>query len=97
MGSSAEFEVNKASVQRLVDEALNGGTLEVVDETLGEPAERVKAMTRLWRAAFPDLYTTVKTMVAEDDWVAVHLCHQGTHEGEFSESRQLGSTSTSER
>jgi predicted ester cyclase len=67
----------------LVDEALNRGILDVLDEVLGEFAEEVKAVVQAWRAAFPDFHTTIVAIVAEDDWVAFHLRHQGTQEGEF--------------
>jgi predicted ester cyclase len=83
MACSAEIEANKASVHRFADEALNRGILGVVDQMLGEFAEQVKAMIGAWRAAFPGFHTTIETVVAEDDWVAFHLHHRGTHEGEF--------------
>jgi steroid delta-isomerase-like uncharacterized protein len=78
-----EGEANKANIYRFVEEALNHGDLDVVDETRGEFAEQSKARIRAWRQAFPDFQTTVETLVAEDDWVAFHLRHRGTHEGEF--------------
>ena len=76
---AAGIEANKANIYRLVDEALDRGILEVVDETRGEFAEQSKARIRAWRRAFPDFHT----MIAEGDWVAFHLRHEGTHEGEF--------------
>ena len=83
MSQPVAVETNKAHFRRLVDEALNRGILDVVDEMLGEFAEQVKALIRVWRGAFPDFHTTIETMIGEDDWVAVQLRHQGTHEGEF--------------
>jgi predicted ester cyclase len=66
-----------------VDEALNRGILDVIDETRGELAEHAKMKVRAWRTAFPDFHTTIETLVAEDDWIAYHVRHQGTHLGEF--------------
>jgi predicted ester cyclase len=85
-------EANKANIHRFVDEALNHGILDVVDETRGEFAEHSKARIRAWRQAFPDFYTTIETLIAEDDWVAFHFRHVGTHEGEF-----LGVSATGKR
>ena len=92
MAQSAASEANKANLRRFVDEAFNRGILDVVDETRGEFAEQAKARIRAFRRAFPDLHTTIETLVAEDDWVAFHLRHQGTHEGEF-----LGVAATGKR
>jgi predicted ester cyclase len=76
-------ECNKANIYRFVDEALNRGILDVVDETRGEFAEHSKARIRAWRHAFPDFHTTVENVLAEGDWVAFQLRHEGTHLGEF--------------
>ena len=76
-------ESNKANIHRFVDEALNRGILAVVDETRGEFAEQSKARIRAWREAFPDFHTTIEIMIAEGDWVAFHLRHEGTHRGDF--------------
>ena len=83
MSQSGAIEANKANIRRFVDEALNCGILDVVDETRGEFAEQSKLRIRAWRRAFPDFHTTIENLIAEDDWVAFHLSHQGTHEGEF--------------
>jgi predicted ester cyclase len=92
MALPATTEANKANERRFVDEAFNRGILDFVDETRGEFAEQTKARIRAFRSAFPDLYTTIETLVAEDDWVAFHFRHQGTHEGEF-----LGIAATGKR
>ena len=76
-------QANKANIYRFVDEALNQGILDVVDETRGEFAEQSKARIRAWREAFPDFDTTIENVIAEGDWVAFHLRHTGTHLGEF--------------
>jgi predicted ester cyclase len=80
---STQIEANKANIRRYVDEALNRGILDVIDETRGELAEHAKMKVRAWRSAFPDFHTTIETLVAEDDWVACHVRQQGTHGGEF--------------
>lgn len=77
---------NKANIRRYVDEALNHadhGIFDVLDETRGELAGHAKMLVQAWRAAFPDFHTTIETLVAEDDWVAYHVRHGGTHKGEF--------------
>ena len=83
MVPSAQVEANKANIRRYVDEALNRGILDVIDETRGELAEHAKMKVRAWRTAFPDFHTTIETLVAVDDWVAYHVRHQGTDQGEF--------------
>jgi len=83
VGPSAQTEANKANIRRYVDEALNRGILDVIDETRGDLAEHAKDKVRAWRTAFPDFHTTIETLVAEDDWVAYNVLHEGTHEGEF--------------
>jgi predicted ester cyclase len=83
MGGSATAAANRANIERFVDEALNRGILDVVDETRGEFAEQSKTRIRAWRLAFPDFHTTIENVIAEGDWVAFQLRHQGTHRGEF--------------
>jgi predicted ester cyclase len=80
---STETEANKANIRRYVDEALNRGILDTIDEHIGEFAEQAKMRVRAWRTAFPDFHSTIETLVAEDDWVAYNVRHEGTHEGEF--------------
>ena len=36
-----------------------------------------------WHAAFPDYRDTILSLVAEGDWVAVHVLFSGTHTGVF--------------
>jgi predicted ester cyclase len=68
---------------RFVDEALNRGILDVVDETRRQFAEKSNARILARRSAFPDFSTKIETMVGEGDWLAVRLRHQGTHQGTF--------------
>ena len=73
-------EENKAIVRRL-HEALNEGNLAALDEHPGMAG--FKAMYGRLLVAFPDAYTTIERLVAEDDWVAYHLAARGTHQGEW--------------
>jgi predicted ester cyclase len=75
VADSREVEANKANLHRFVDEALNRGILDVVDQTRGEFAGQSKARIRAWRQAFPDFHTAIENLVAEDDWVAFQLRH----------------------
>ena len=76
-------ERNKASIRRIVDEAMNRGIYDVVDQTRGHFAEGGKARMIELRTAFPDLETTIEQMIAEGDWVAHRMVHRGTHLGQF--------------
>ena len=77
-------EHNKATVQRLVEEVLNGGRLEVIDE-LYTP-ELARAATRWitpFRASFPDLHMEIVELIAEGDKVVGRFTCSATHLGEW--------------
>ena len=76
-------DANKANIYRFVDEALNRGIYTVVDESRGAFADQSKKRIRAWRSAFPDFFTTIQVLVADGDWIAFRLQHEGTHQGEF--------------
>lgn len=80
---ASEEERNKASIRRIVDEALNQGKYDVVDATRGHFAEGGKSRMIELRSAFPDLDTTIEQLIAEGEWVAHRMVHRGTHLGEF--------------
>ncbi|HEX9537458.1 MAG TPA: ester cyclase [Streptosporangiaceae bacterium] len=73
---------NKATVRRLVEEVLNGGRLEVIDELY---APGLAASTREWiarfRASFPDVRMEIIELIAEGDAVAGHFTCSATHTG----------------
>jgi steroid delta-isomerase-like uncharacterized protein len=88
-------EANKAIIRRLVQEALNQGNLNVLDE-LFDPAfvehsspdqptgpDGVKQFVSIVRAGFPDLQVTVSHLIAEGDEVVVRTIWQGTHQGAY--------------
>jgi predicted ester cyclase len=76
-------ERNKATVRRLVQEVLNGGHLEVVDELY---APQLAPAARRWitpfRASFPDVHMEVIDLIAEGDKVVGRFTCSATHLGE---------------
>jgi predicted ester cyclase len=77
-------EENKAMLRRLVDEGLNAGNMDVVDELLTpELAEQQKKGFTAYRSAFPDWREEIVDVVAEEDTVAAHFKCTGTHRGEM--------------
>ena len=63
-------EKNKALVRRLVDEAINGGRLELVEDLFApELAEPARQAFRSFRAAFPHRRKEIVDLVAEGDQV----------------------------
>ncbi len=77
-------ERNKAVVRRLVEEVMNAGRLDVLDE-LYSPS--MAAAARRWitpfREAFPDVTMTIVDLVAEDDKVAARFTCSATQQNEW--------------
>jgi predicted ester cyclase len=77
-------EENKAVVRRLVEEVLNEGRLEVVDELY---APGLAPAARRWiapfRASFPDVHMEIVELVAEGDKVVGRFTCSATHLGEW--------------
>ncbi len=86
----------KAIYQRMVDDVVNQGKFEVVDELFspayvdhaappGVPGglEGVKAVFGMFRTAFPDVKFIIDQMVAEGDIVATLVHGEGTNNGPF--------------
>jgi predicted ester cyclase len=75
-------EQNKAIVRRLVDEVMNAGRLDVLDEIY---TPRMAAAARAWiapfRDAFPDVHMRVVDLVAEGDKVVARFLCSGTQRG----------------
>jgi predicted ester cyclase len=86
----------KALYQRMVDEVVNQGHFDVVDELFnpayvdhsappGAPGgtDGVKMVFGMFRAGFPDVKFTIQSMVADGDVVATLVEGEGTQTGEF--------------
>jgi predicted ester cyclase len=78
------LEDNKKLVRRLVDEAVNAGNLDVLDEVADGA---IAAAGRRWigpfRDSFPDFTMKVVDLIAEGDKVVAHFKCSGTHQGEW--------------
>ena len=72
----------KAVVRRFVEEAVNGGRDEVIDELF---APAVTAGVREWfgafRGSFPDMHMELVDLVAEDETVVARFECSATHLG----------------
>jgi predicted ester cyclase len=75
---------NKDVVRRLIDEVLNGGKLDVIDD-LYTPA--LARGARRWiapfLASFPDVHMEIIDLIAEDDRVAARFTCSATHLGDW--------------
>jgi len=91
-------ERNKATLQRLYDEVMNGHDVEAADKLITpdrpdhdatfppeftRDREGFKKLFRMLIGAFPDLRFSTEFMVAEGDMVGAFSSVQGTHRGEF--------------
>ena len=88
-------EEQKAVVRRFVEEFWNQGHVAVADELLSTHAtimlpgmeqlslEDLKTFALTIRRAFPDWFSTVEALVAEEDRVVEYWTGRGTHRGEF--------------
>jgi predicted ester cyclase len=93
---SSGKEANKAVYARMVEEVVNQGNFEVVDEIFhpdyvdhvappGSPPglEGGKAIFGMFRAGFADVKFTIDQMVGEGNYVATLVHGEGTHTGQF--------------
>jgi predicted ester cyclase len=72
----------KAVVHRLVEEVMNAGRFEVLDELyVPELAQRARAWIAPFRESFPDMRMEVVRLVAEGETVAARFVCSGTHLG----------------
>ena len=74
----------KDLVRRLVDEVINGGAMDAIDEFfVPELAGRIKRLFGSFRSAFPDWHEEIVELVAEGNTVAGRFRCSGTHLGKF--------------
>lgn len=83
----------QAFLERMFEEIINQGRLEVVDEMLTEDyldhgpmgdlkgRETFKQLVAQWRDAVPDVHCEVRNVIADGDWVAWLVRATGTHTG----------------
>jgi predicted ester cyclase len=96
--SGVDIEANKAVYRRMVEEVVNQGKYDVVDELFhpdyidhaappGSPPglEGVKAIFKMFRGGFPDVKFTIDDMRGEGNYVATLVHGEGTHTGQFIE------------
>ena len=77
-------QANKALVRRLVQEAINGRQIELVDELAeGELAAAAKRSIGPFRESFPDFEMKIVELIGEGDLVVAHFRCSGTHRGEW--------------
>jgi predicted SnoaL-like aldol condensation-catalyzing enzyme len=94
LSAQGAAEANKALVQRLYTELVQGADLTVADSLIApdlvvhtsDNASGRQAFVNDWqtvRTALPDLKVTVHTLIAENDLVFVRATLSGTHQGEW--------------
>ena len=88
-------EENKAVVSHFGEQFWGQGNTAAADELMTADAtiflpgrgqvskESFKAFVMTLRSAFPDWYSTLEELIAEDDRVAERWTGRGTHQGEF--------------
>jgi steroid delta-isomerase-like uncharacterized protein len=90
-------EQNKQIARQMVEEIFNKGDMSAVDKFLapdfierevlppGVPGGRegVKALTSMFRGAFPDFKATVDDIICEGDKMVIRQTWSGTQKGEF--------------
>jgi predicted ester cyclase len=75
---------NKAVIRRLVDEVMNAGRIEAIDELYSPAAaERARRWIAPFRRSFPDVRMEIVDLVAECEKVAARFICTGTHLGDW--------------
>src|SRR5918996_1559663 len=74
----------KSIVRRFIDEAVNGGRDELIDELFTEDtAAGVRDWFGAFRRSFPDISMRIVALVAEGDTVVGRFACSATHRGEW--------------
>jgi steroid delta-isomerase-like uncharacterized protein len=80
----ATVSSNKAIVRRLVDEVMNAGWTEAIDELYSpDAAERARRWIAPFRRSFPDVHMEIVDLVAEGEKVVGRFICTGTHLGDW--------------
>lgn len=75
---------NKETVRRFVDEAVNGGRFEVVDELfVPDMQARVRDWFGSFRNSFPDMKMQLLELVGDNEVVVARFACSATHSGEW--------------
>jgi ketosteroid isomerase-like protein len=73
-------EHNKAVIRRLVDEVLNGGRLDLIDDLFAPAiAADAKAWIAPFQASFPDMHMEIVDLIAEGERVVGRFTCSATH------------------
>lgn len=93
---ATSIEENKEVYRRFVEEVINQGNIDLVDELFspdyvdhnrppGAPPglAGVRMIPTMFRTAFPDVNFTIDQMIGEGDKVATYVTGRGTHQGPF--------------
>ncbi len=84
MAETSVSERNKEIVRRFIEEVLNGGRMEVIDDLCSPTlASEAKQWIAPFRASFPDVRMDVVDLIAEDDKVVGRFTCSATHLGEW--------------
>ncbi len=71
-------------MRRLVEEAVAGRNLDVLDDVAGADfAEVAKRWVRPFESAFPDFEMEIVELIAEGEKVVAHFKCSGTHRGDW--------------
>ena len=90
-------EANISLTRRYIDEVVNQGKFDVIDEIYAEDyvnhtttsggeikgRQGVRDIVEQWRAAFPDVRVSLDDVFAADDRVVTRITVTGTHEGDW--------------
>lgn len=96
-------ETSKHVVRRLLDEVVNGGRTDILEELVSPDyydhhplpgtspdLDGLKQRFAIRNQAFPDFQATIVQLVAEGDKVAVIMSGKGTHLGDFMGAEPTG-------
>ena len=84
VGGIIVSQQNKAVVRRQVDEVLNGGRLDVIDELYAPSlAPEAREWIAPFQTSFPDMRMEIVDLIAAEDQVVGRFTCSGTHLGEW--------------